>query len=424
MPTIRLTKAAIDRLPTPAKGQRIDYFDTQTRGLGLRVSATTKTFFAKADVQAPGQKKWKTVRKTLGRYGEITLDEARRLMAGRTTANGEYIPGARLALKQAQAAAVPGHDVTLKALLALYFQERRTRSGKPLAESTRTSYQGRINRHFGNWLELTLPEIAKISPDVIFDLHHEITIAHGPMEARNAIVALHALLGHGRRKYPAALPQNPVSVITQTGARVMAPISPRQDYLATADDFRKFLEGLESFNEVTRDCYLLCLFHGLRAGEAHGLKWAEVDFDRRLIHIDDTKNRQPLIVPFSRQSLEILQRRREGSADAAVYVFGSEHRLNKAGHVRLSAEKLSMATGLKLTVHGLRRTFSTHGRKLKLFADVDRLTNHVDRSITGRFYDMTDVDDLRRPLQIIADHLDRLLNGIPVQVVPIAQGAS
>jgi len=104
-------------------------------------------------------------------------------------------------------------------------------------------------------------------------------------------------------------------------------------------------------------------------------------------------------------------------------VFGSEHRLNKSGHVRLTSEKLRMATGLKLTVHGLRRTFATHGRKLKLFADVDRLTNHVDSSITGRFYDMTDFDDLRRPLQIIADHLDRLLNGIPIQVVPIAQGA-
>jgi len=421
MPTVKFTKATIDRLPTPPKGQRIDYFDTQAHGLGLRVSASTKTFFAKTDVKS-GSGKWKSVRKTLGRYGDITLDEARRLMEGRTGARGEYIPGARLALKQAQAEAVPGHAVTLADLLAAYFQERLTHGGKPLAESTRRSYQGRITRHFGAWQGLTLSDIGKISPDVIFGLHQEIAANHGPMEARNAVVALHAVLAHGRRKYPVALPVNPVSAITQTGAQVLAPITARLDYLATADDFQKFREGLDRFNEATRDCYLLCLYHGLRASEAHGLKWAEVDFDRRLIYVDDTKNRRSLSVPLSRQSLDILRRRRKASTDGAVFVFGSSHRLNKSGHVRLSAEKLRLATGLKLTVHGLRRTFMTYGRKLKLFQDVERLANHVDSSVTGRHYDQTGIDDLRQPLQLIADRLEQLMVGTPAQVIPIAQG--
>jgi len=52
-----------------------------------------------------------------------------------------------------------------------------------------------------------------------------------------------------------------------------------------------------------------------------------------------------------------------------------------------------------MTVHGLRRTFITTGRKLKLFEDTERLTNHLDNSVTGRHYDGTSIDDLRQSLQ-------------------------
>ncbi|MDA8428212.1 MAG: hypothetical protein M0T70_03050 [Geobacteraceae bacterium] len=37
-------------------------------------------------------------------------------------------------------------------------------------------------------------------------------------------------------------------------------------------------------------------------------------------------------------------------------------------------------SSLSLTVHGLRRTFITTARRLKIFEDADRLTNHVDSS--------------------------------------------
>jgi len=84
---------------------------------------------------------------------------------------------------------------------------------------------------------------------------------------------------------------------------------------------------------------------------------------------------------------------------------------NKTGHVRLMATALRLNTGLDITVHGLRRTFITTARRLKIFEDADRLTNHVDSSISGRHYDGTDVEDLRRPLQTIASELERLLGG-------------
>jgi len=91
------------------------------------------------------------------------------------------------------------------------------------------------------------------------------------------------------------------------------------------------------------------------------------------------------------------------------------------------AAELRAKTGLKgMTVHGLRRTFITTGRKLKLFEDTERLTNHLDNSVTGRHYDGTGIDDLRQPLQAICDAMERLMiEGAGAKVIqfPVTAGA-
>lgn len=92
--------------------------------------------------------------------------------------------------------------------------------------------------------------------------------------------------------------------------------------------------------------------------------------------------------------------------------------LNKTGHVRLMAAELKAKTGLNITVHGLRRTFITTARRLKIFEDADRLTNHIDASVSGRHYDGTGVDDLRQSLKRIADEIERLMTeGVGAKVI-------
>lgn len=81
---------------------------------------------------------------------------------------------------------------------------------------------------------------------------------------------------------------------------------------------------------------------------------------------------------------------------------------------------LKLNTGLPITVHGLRRTFVTTARRLKIFEDADRLTNHVDSSISGRHYDATGVDDLRQPLQVIANEIERLMKeGVGAKIIQL-----
>jgi integrase len=91
----------------------------------------------------------------------------------------------------------------------------------------------------------------------------------------------------------------------------------------------------------------------------------------------------------------------------------------------MAAELRSKTGPKKITVHGLRRTFITTGRQLKFFEDVERLTNHIDNSVTGRHYDGTGIDDLRKPLQAICDAMERLMiEGVGAKVIPFPVSAN
>ena len=72
MRKIKISKATIDRLPFAAKGKQIDYFDTELKGFGCRVSATAKTYFVLKRVNG------RLTRVTLGRHGVETAEKARK----------------------------------------------------------------------------------------------------------------------------------------------------------------------------------------------------------------------------------------------------------------------------------------------------------------------------------------------------------
>ena len=72
MKKIKISKATVDRLPLAGKGEQIDYFDTELKGFGCRVSTTAKTYFVLKRVNG------KLTRVTLGRHGVKTAEKARK----------------------------------------------------------------------------------------------------------------------------------------------------------------------------------------------------------------------------------------------------------------------------------------------------------------------------------------------------------
>jgi len=75
---LKLTKTNVDTLPYAAKGKQVDYYDTELKGFGIRVSHTGKKYFVRRLIGS------KRSRVTIGSHpiktAEIARSEARVLL--------------------------------------------------------------------------------------------------------------------------------------------------------------------------------------------------------------------------------------------------------------------------------------------------------------------------------------------------------
>ena len=396
MPVVSLIISEIKKLPSTTKGQ-VDYFDTKVKGLFLRVGMNTRTFFVKVSVLDPATGKFKAVIQKVGRFGEITPEQARERAL-------KMLPELRKG-KARKAPPVP--------TLAELMESRMITN--PLADSTAAAYRRDFAEKFPEWGALTIDQAGKIPPDVILDRFDQVKRDNGPAAALISFQRLQAVLNYARLRFPLAVPRNPCEVLT--AGKLWPKAGARADCLR-GNEFKTFYSGIQAFNEVTRDALIFALYHGLRSSETSGLLWSAVDLGAETIHILLTKNKRPLHVPLSRQSLAILKRRRAGGDDGDVFVFPGRLKphICKSGHVQLRGGAIRLNTGLDITPHGLRRSFVTIGKQLHLHEEVERLINHIDSSVTGRHYDGRDLEDLRGPLQQIADEIERLMcHGVGVK---------
>ena len=71
---INFTRAALDALPLPAEGKRAQVHDARVKGLQLRITSNgVKTFVVFRRIKGG-----RPQRVALGRYPDITIDQARR----------------------------------------------------------------------------------------------------------------------------------------------------------------------------------------------------------------------------------------------------------------------------------------------------------------------------------------------------------
>lgn len=74
-------------------------------------------------------------------------------------------------------------------------------------------------------------------------------------------------------------------------------------------------------------------------------------------------------------------------------------------------EKVIEKTGIKFTVHDLRRTFITIAESLDIPAyALKRLLNHKTSGDVTAGYIIIDVERLRRPMQMITDYILKVIH--------------
>ena len=183
----KITKGAVDKAEAPATGQ-VFIWDTEIKGYGLRVtSGGTKTFIVQKRVGR------KDRRVTLGRYPEITAEQARKLAMthiGEIASGGD--PIAARATLEVQAK-------TLREVIADYLAMGTVKA------STAKDLQGTLNIHCSAWMD---KPVTKITRDMVAKLHAKIGKEFNPktggtkMATANKIARyLKAVLNFAQEQY-------------------------------------------------------------------------------------------------------------------------------------------------------------------------------------------------------------------------------
>lgn len=329
------TKKALDALPTPAPGQRKFYYDTDVRGLALRVmSSGAKYFYMYKWISGKPQKT------KLGPYPDMTIEQARNRA------------------KEENAAVVRGHDPaaererkrtewTFEDLFKWYLDAH--------AKLRKRSWK-RDERHYEMHLQAPLGALplSKVSRSTVRELHMAIRKASG-LYAANRLLALISVVfskAIAHELHPGPNPAAGIECFPEES----------RDRRLTAGEVPRLIEALEAEpNTTLRDFIYILFFTGARRSNVLAMRWDEIDLDERTWRIPMTKNGKPQVVPLEDPELKILKRRL-ADAKGNPWVFPGRSD-TASGHLMKPdvgwARILKRAGLSNLRLHDLRRSLGS-----------------------------------------------------------------
>jgi integrase len=384
---MKLTKSVVQKIEPPDNKDQAFHRDDQLKGFALRVTASgVKSFIVEKLING------KVKRITLGRYGELTVEQARKEAQKLL---GMIATGIDPLAKKQEAKA---QNVKLKEVFQAYIKAR-----KDLKPKTLYDYGKLIETAFCDWQGRPLLSITK---DKVIKRHTKLGEERGFAYANLAMRMLRAIFNFAAGQYEdsqgqSIISENPVKRLSQT--RAWYRIERRQTYIKP-HEFPAWYEGVMQLkNETLRDYLIFMLFTGLRRQEAARLKWSDIDLKAKTLSIKDTKNKQAHSLPLTNFLYDLLFKRQ--STPNSSYVFPGT---GKGGYIvepRKQTAKVIEHSGVNFTVHDLRRTFITVAESLDISAyAVKRLVNHKMTSDVTAGYIVSDVERLRKPMQQITDY--------------------
>jgi integrase len=360
-----LTDVGVRALKPATKQFKV--WDTQTRGFGVLVSDTTKTWF----VMYSEKRRFKS----LGRWPDVSLSEARRKAQG-------------LLGTQPDAARCPTFPVALDLFLDTHAAELRPRSRYVLERTLRFNF---------HWTK-TLDKIT----------HNDVLTAIESKKAKSA--ASHALKDI-RTFFNWCVPRYLAHSPCQ-GIKMPSRYIPRKRVL-TDEELKKvwFAATEYPFGSIVR----LLITSGQRKTETASIKWDYVNGQEQTITLPDwlTKNGREHRFPIGSYAQDIIKSLpRKGD-----YLFeGRVHDQPYNGWNKHKAD-LDKKSGVQNWVlHDLRRTYRTiHGRIGTPPHVGERLINHISgiESVTSEvnaIYDVhTYLPEMRKAVEAFDGYLSQLL---------------
>lgn len=356
---MKLTKPVIESARYDRdKGQRVVLWDSEVSGLGLRVYPSGKKSFV-LSYRAKGRKRFLT----LGAYGPLTLETARRLAFRRLAA---VIEGTDPLTEKQQAA----RAVTVKQMCMAYLDRHAKLHKKSWGADER-----RINR-------LIVPRwsgrpLASIGRTEVADLHHTIGKTR-PHEANRLL----ALLG---KIFECAIAWGYLADNHANPARKIQKYTEhKRDRWVTTEEMPRLLLAINSEGNVyIRAALMLYLLTGLRRNELLQLRRTDIDWTRRELRLADTKSGRPHYLPLSKPAMAILRQIPEQEDNE--YLLCGARRGRPLVELKGAWERVRTGAGVPdVRIHDLRRTVGSWlaqaGNSLHL---IGRVLNHSSPTTTA-----------------------------------------
>jgi integrase len=407
----KITKTVVDRFPSPSNEPTF-LRDTTLQGFAVKAYPSgSKTFVIEKRING------KVRRITLGSYGELTVEQARReaqKMLGRIAQGIDPI-----AEKERKA--------VLSTTLWQAFQEFK-KARKHLNARTLYDYELVIKSKLGDWKDKPL---ANITRKMISVRHQELGAKGSKNYADLTMRTLRSIVNFAQARYTdddgyPLIKDNPVTVLTST--RAWHPKKRRQTvikrhqlpaWFEAVYDLKK-PENQESFH-IVADFLLVLLFTGLRRQEAAQLLWKNVDLKDQTLLIPDPKNHEPLTLPLSDFLIDLLTKRKELAVNG--YVFPGRDGEGYLIEPKRQIQKVIDQSNVSFTIHDLRRTFITIAESLDIsFYAIKRLVNHKMKDDVTAGYIISDIGRLRDPMQRITDLLLEFSNKDEPKKVILLEG--
>jgi len=401
---LTLTKRSVDSL-APSAGPWIAWDDKLT-GFGVRVQPSgTKSFLI--NYRADGGGRFSPNRRlVVGRFGRMTVDQARRraqALLGRVAA------GEDPAAKRAEARGLP----TLGEAFEEYIEANPHRT-----ERTNNLYRQNLRVNLSDWINRPLNRISRKDVEQRF---HRITDKHGWAGANQTMSMLRSVYRRPCVDHEGL--RNPVELWLAAGGRFNR--HKRRRISAPSEVLPCWWAGIRDAKmpEAIRDILWIGVYTGMRLDEVRSLRWERIDLERMMLRVDETKTGQVLELPITRQLAAVFERRREalGHTDSADPLTGwlFPSGLSRSGYVmdvQAYYAAVTDAGGEKFWFHGLRNSFiSIAERELMLPRSLTkRLVNHArSQDVTEGYAADWTVEQLREPAQRVADRIDELIETQP-----------
>jgi site-specific recombinase XerD len=411
----------IERLRCPVALTFALLRDKDVSGLKVRVTANgAKSFIYEARLNGKG------ISRTLGSFPLMSIDEAK--VKARSLAKmvkndkvdpreveRQQVTDAAALVQAAKVASVTVGDVWPRYLIE--GKPKRKQAFKPryLADLTAMSVSGGEKKKRGKGVTrpgalfplLALP-LSQVNEDTLKSWF-ELEARSGVHQATRALMMFRGFL-----RWCSAQPE--YRALTNRDAGRSAAIldqlpsgaeNKRSDSVAVAQ-VPGWWVGVEQLGNRSASVYLKALMlTGARREELAALKWSDVDFRWRKMTLADKVDKCRVIplTPYLAQQLAALPRVVDEDTEPNPYVFVSRV---KGGHIadaRASLAKVTLDAGIeKLTIHGLRRTFTRLGRNVVPAGAVAQIAGHKP-SATAEGYAVLPLDDLRPFAEQIEAHI-------------------